>query len=349
MKRNCPFLSVIVIGHNESENILRNASSLNFESIAFETIYVDSNSSDSSVEIAKKYFDIVATISNSVFLCAAMGRHIGAQLAKGAWLLFLDADMTLEKPMQKWIEINLFCQSKDEVFYGRMNHFDSVKKRTKPSSTNNSDSLMSSKQFGGAVLVSKELLLKAGNWNYKVFSNEELELAVRLRMNGGILHFINLNFVTHHSPIYRASQNFLNLFNFKSKKHKGFGQILRTNLDVRFRISFFKQYPLLFITAIVNTLISFALLSGLYVFASIAFSSLIILFLFTKNVKFYIIYTSLIFQLLSGYLGEICDTIPNFKIVKTKKHDIANCEVLERELIYYESNIIAVPTSKHPS
>src|SRR5882762_5790807 len=92
-------LSICVIGRNEEENLPRLIQSLlplrerlNFP---VETIFVDSDSTDRTVPIAKSFFDVVLILERSENLCASAGRNVGTAQATGEWILYLDGDMTL--------------------------------------------------------------------------------------------------------------------------------------------------------------------------------------------------------------------------------------------------------------
>lgn len=89
-----PLVSVIIPTYNEERYIERclkaiRAQEVDFE---FEVIVSDSNSKDKTVEIAKRYADkIIITDEKGI----AKGRNLGAKIAKGKYLLFVDADTQL--------------------------------------------------------------------------------------------------------------------------------------------------------------------------------------------------------------------------------------------------------------
>ena len=96
-------LSVVIIGKNTEKILGRSIDSVltaitQAERLieAFEIIYVDSNSTDSSLQIAQGY-SVVRTvaITSSTFYSASLGRHLGLKHARYDNLLFLDGDMTL--------------------------------------------------------------------------------------------------------------------------------------------------------------------------------------------------------------------------------------------------------------
>lgn len=91
-------LSFIIIGRNEDWRLEKCLSSINIvierDQIAdYEVIYIDSQSTDNSVGLAKQYCTSVFLIEGECN--AAIARNIGAQEAKGDILFFIDGDMEL--------------------------------------------------------------------------------------------------------------------------------------------------------------------------------------------------------------------------------------------------------------
>jgi len=90
-------VSVIIPTKNEEEFIEKTLKSVNNQSIPrkdYEIIISDSESTDKTVKIAKKFADkiLIKKTSNP-----AKGRNYGAEHAKGDILVFLDADTILPK------------------------------------------------------------------------------------------------------------------------------------------------------------------------------------------------------------------------------------------------------------
>ncbi len=95
---HAPLLSVVVIGRNEGERLtrcLQSVLAMRDPGGAVETIYVDSNSSDDSVERAKAAGTKVVAV-NPERPSAALGRNAGWREAGGEYVLFLDGDTVLD-------------------------------------------------------------------------------------------------------------------------------------------------------------------------------------------------------------------------------------------------------------
>jgi cellulose synthase/poly-beta-1,6-N-acetylglucosamine synthase-like glycosyltransferase len=92
-----PLLSVVVIGRNEGPRLarcLQSIAAMEHPGFEFETIYVDSCSTDASVAIAGALGAQVIAL-RSPRPTAALGRNSGWRAARGAIVLFLDGDTIL--------------------------------------------------------------------------------------------------------------------------------------------------------------------------------------------------------------------------------------------------------------
>lgn len=87
-------LSVVVITFNEADNIARCLDSVAF---ADEVVVVDSNSSDATCEIARRYTDKVIPHPFAGF---GAQKQFAVEQATSDWILSLDADEWLSEPLQ---------------------------------------------------------------------------------------------------------------------------------------------------------------------------------------------------------------------------------------------------------
>jgi len=92
-------LSVIVIGRNESANLPRCFASIRemrpVPGLATEVIYVDGGSDDDSMSVVRS-LGMVRILGGEKPRRAAENRNIGMREARGAYIQFLDGDMTLD-------------------------------------------------------------------------------------------------------------------------------------------------------------------------------------------------------------------------------------------------------------
>lgn len=91
-------LSIVIITLNEEKRIGKLLEDLSKQTVQnFEVILVDSNSEDSTIQVAQSFSQVLPslTIEKMSTRGVSLGRNTGAQLAKYAQLLFLDADVRL--------------------------------------------------------------------------------------------------------------------------------------------------------------------------------------------------------------------------------------------------------------
>ncbi len=102
-------ISVVIITKNE-EDLIR----ISLESVkwADEIIVIDNGSTDKTVEIAKSYTDKVFIVNEEGFNAR---RVKGMEEAKGDWVLYVDADERVLKPLQE--EIRELVQSNNYSAY----------------------------------------------------------------------------------------------------------------------------------------------------------------------------------------------------------------------------------------
>jgi glycosyltransferase involved in cell wall biosynthesis len=89
--RKLPFVSVIIPTLNEEgyiENCLKALKAQDYKG-KFEIIVADGKSKDNTVKIAKKYADKVVVVDKKG---VAVGRNVGARVARGEIFIFMDAD-----------------------------------------------------------------------------------------------------------------------------------------------------------------------------------------------------------------------------------------------------------------
>ena len=183
-------LSVVVIGKNEAQNLPALFHSLEPIAAEHEILYVDSASTDDSVEIASAHADRVCELQDSPSLCAAAGRHVGTKEAKGIWVLYLDGDMELTSDFAAWIN-QMPEAGYGENIAGYIGYYTFVRSDGSQSKNRlHQPKGGKAGYFGGAVLLRRENVLGAGNWNPSVVANEEIDLynqaAVRLMKKEGV-------------------------------------------------------------------------------------------------------------------------------------------------------------------
>lgn len=229
-------LSVCVIGRNEGHHLpkcIRSLHQLEKSNIVYETIFVDSASTDDSSVIAQSGFDYVLQLIHSPFLNAGAARHVGTQHAKGDWVLYLDGDMELAPEIMPNIEDLIRSRRTDcglcgftENFYPDGSHDLIYFRGNRPGSN--------CRMFGGAVLLPRLKVLEAGNWSTVLYAYEESELYSRLLRHGVNVLWCDQKMVLHKTPRISISRKVLGAVipyrSYLGKKFYGAGQVTRLTL-----------------------------------------------------------------------------------------------------------------------
>ena len=201
-------ISFIIIGKNEARTIKKTIDSiyvyLHSNNInAYEIIYVDSKSTDNSINIVKnfnevKIFEITGEIN------AAIGRNIGAKEAKGDVFVFLDADMEIEKTFHDEIFKNgkllypFVSGQLKNIFYNQKwevideNFLFQNLNEDKYSATT-----------GGYFVIERNLWNSIHGMKTKYKYGEDSDLGLRLAKKGTLLLRKKELFVKHHTIHYQ--------------------------------------------------------------------------------------------------------------------------------------------------
>ena len=219
-------ISAIVIGKNEGARLDACMSSIRSAMgvLAHEIIYVDSRSSDDSVERAKAH-GARCYVLGAQKTTAGLGRYVGTQEAKGEYLLFLDGDMQLQKGFCEKAMMAMAQRSYDgctgirkdiylkngEIVGENDNYFGCRAERIVP-------------EFGGALFIKKEALEKAGGWSPDTIACEEAELHARLKAHKLQIAELPVNMIIHTDAV-REDRGVLGVA--LSRRRLGEGQALR--------------------------------------------------------------------------------------------------------------------------
>ncbi len=235
-------ISFIVIGRNEGwklEKCLKSIFYASDQSLndAYEVIYVDSKSSDNSIQIAKQFKDLkvfeITGHANS-----AIARNIGAQESKGKWLFFIDGDMEIDPD---FVANNLngiikfpyftgqvldYLYDKEWGFLKKKYHYKQMYEPTYMNST------------GGVFIINKVLWDQVRGMRSKYKRSQDLDLSLRLSKAGHqILRLLDLICVHHTISHSDNNRMWANIWNFNVFYNKSL--LLRDHL---FNKYFFKSY-----------------------------------------------------------------------------------------------------------
>lgn len=223
-------ISFIVIGRNEEEHLNKCFVSIKkaIQSkglLGSEIIYVDSNSSDNSIQIAKNN-QVDQIFKLTKIYNAAMGRNIGAMYAKSSIYCFLDGDMEIYSDFfdnvlneNKVMTCDICSGDLLEIFYDNNNNvikekraFEHIVKPFKKPIT------------GGSFIIKADIYKELGGMDNRFRCSEDPEFGLRLAKKGYLLTFIPKLYVNHNtlkppkrtiSSYFRFNWLYGNLFMYK--------------------------------------------------------------------------------------------------------------------------------------
>ncbi|KFF02523.1 glycosyltransferase [Flavobacterium hydatis] len=212
-------ISIIVIGKNEGWRLTKCLESIyniiNSSQIEFEVIYVDSNSSDDSIERALVYEKV--KVFKVTGLCnAAVARNVGANESTGDILFFVDGDMEIQLDFLNYIfnEKNQLVSEYvtghlDDYFYDDKGIFITKSPRTYTNVLPKDAQVLS--ENGGIFIITRDKWIEVGGMNSKFKVNEDLDLAIRLRKKKVKIVRIPHLICLHHTIDYRNEKRMWNM------------------------------------------------------------------------------------------------------------------------------------------
>lgn len=206
---NLPLVSIIIVNFNGKthlEKCLNSLKKVNYSN--FETILVDNNSTDGSVEFVTKNYSDVIIIKLNQNKGYAEPNNIGAHLAKGDYLLFLNND-TIVTPefMSEMIKVSekdetiAMCQSlllKPDGSIDSSGDFIDEIGVVYNSKTKSNEIREISSARGASMLVRKKVFEELGGFDEKFFvSFEDVDLGWRAWIMGYRVVMVPKSIVYH--------------------------------------------------------------------------------------------------------------------------------------------------------
>ncbi len=205
-------IAVVVIGRNEGERLARCLASLTMHDVP--VIYVDSASSDNSIEIARAAAIEFIELDSQIALTAARSRNAGfdwMMRSKGPikYIQFIDGDCELD---ESWLEAAVnFLDENDEVaaVCGRLRE----KYPNKNIFTRLSDIGWyippgQIEACGGIVTVRSKIFEELGGFNVDLIAGEEPEFYFRMREKEWKINSLDQKMATHDAAIESYGQWF---------------------------------------------------------------------------------------------------------------------------------------------
>lgn len=203
-------IAVVAIGRNEGERLKRCLQSV--RGVADPVVYVDSGSTDGSVEYALSMGVEVVSLDTSVKFTAARARNAGFRRAievapESDFVQFVDGDCEV---VEGWIEeaaTFLDANSGVAAVTGRRRERfpeRSVYNRLCDQEWNRPAG--QALQFGGDVMIRSSALREVGGYRDSLIAGEEPELCVRLRCAGWRIHVLPAEMTRHDAAMVRFRQ-----------------------------------------------------------------------------------------------------------------------------------------------
>ncbi|WP_089940992.1 glycosyltransferase family 2 protein [Candidatus Entotheonella palauensis] len=186
-------VSLVVIGRNEEQFIecaIASALEAGAHVASSEVLYVDSASTDRTVERAKAFPIRILQLKPEWTLTPAAGRYTGFRHAAGEYVFFIDGDTEVEGPWlasaieflnthheygavagvlnEVWVDRSGKCiGGRDNIFEQDLNA-----------------KVWDTKSLGGIAVYRRSTLEQVGNFNPFIPAGEEREVAIRIRLAG---------------------------------------------------------------------------------------------------------------------------------------------------------------------
>jgi len=204
---------IVVIGRNEGDRLLACLRSV--QALGCPIVYVDSGSSDGSLDRAAALCDVALGLDPARPFSAARARNEGFRALLAAepelrFVQFLDGDCTL---LPGWLEAAEQAMARDvarAIVVGPLrerhpeaspyNRLCSLEWRSPPGDLSNFGAL------GGIMLVRAEVFARVGGFDEKVIAGEDSEFGVRVAVAGFKVTKIPVEMATHDADIQRFTQ-----------------------------------------------------------------------------------------------------------------------------------------------
>lgn len=216
-------ISFIIIGRNEGWKLTKCFTSV-FETIrknqfaSYEVIYVDSKSTDDSIERAMTYPDVKIILLTNDYN-SAIARNIGAKESRGEILFFIDGDMELIPEFMPLVineksELNYnfvsgqfvnYYYINDLFIYSHPYHRFKIQKDRIDVVT------------GGLFIIKRELWMSVGGMNEKFKRSQDIDFGLRLAKKGYKLIRKQEILAIHHTIEYRDNKRMWELLFDKSE------------------------------------------------------------------------------------------------------------------------------------
>jgi glycosyltransferase involved in cell wall biosynthesis len=188
-----PFFSIIIPAHNEEQNIGKLLATIAKQSYRdFEVIVSDSSSEDETCKIAEEYRKMVPSfvLLEEKTQNVSAARNNGAQYAKGEYVVFFDADVTIEEHFLKAVVLHIKLDHpsmmtvwnrpsppswRGRLIFGMMNRIVHFVQNIHPAAN------------GPCIIMKRQLFESIGGFDQSIFFGEDYDIVKRAHQKGGTM------------------------------------------------------------------------------------------------------------------------------------------------------------------
>lgn len=247
MTKSHPKVSIIIPVFNSGQYLSASLDSIN-EKISIEIILVDDGSTDpQTLSLLKKYEELGIPVLHQTNSGTGEARNAGAKLARGEYLLFLDADDLIQKDfcttMSDYLDRNpsiSFCYPNEVLFGSRKGFWDVLEY----------DPILVRyyQYFMVTSLMRKNFFQQMGGFDLKFKYLEDREFWVRAAIKGFMGKKMPLmHFYRHHHSSKTSAVNKSKLMNkYEKMIHQKFKSYYKMSDYLNKRVLFYSMYIKLF-------------------------------------------------------------------------------------------------------
>lgn len=193
-------LSIVIIGRNEAARIgecVEAARRAADQIGGAEILFVDSHSTDDTVDIVKTLGARVMALDASLRLAPSAGRFWGSKNVNGKYILFLDADTRVDRDFLPAAIARLEADDSCAGVNGYIDDLNEAGEKLLYIEERSAEVADVKWLRGPACLYRREAIMQVGSFNPELASEEEAELGLRLVKAGWKLEIIPVFMAVH--------------------------------------------------------------------------------------------------------------------------------------------------------